>query len=430
MMNKRTTKISWGILVFVLAVGVFVRSYQFSAWLTMGADQVRDFKLVSAVVLGTQTWPLLGPDMSGGGGFRLGAMYYTFQIISGELFGVSPASQAYPDWLFAVLSIPLLYYFLSQYWENRIALLATGLSAISFFLVEYSRFAWNVNPIPFFVLLFLLGFWHLLAERERVGWRWVVVFGIALGVGVQLHAILLAVFSLMTLGLFVFTLVTAPVAWRKLVGISIIAFTLNAGQLTSEFQTGFANTQKFFAVSDFKSHREGQDIFASVALDVACNAQAHLHVVSSLGNNTICNFLYPETERSTTYRTPIELSLRNPGLLLLKLVGLVFFLGGLGLLIAAYRREPEGARKQFLLTILIYEVVFLIVMLPLAPASRMRYFLPITVLPFISLALLSDVLIQKYARRGWWGVGALFVVLYALNLHALWIEALRLIATH
>ena len=415
-----------GILLLVILIGIFLRSYRFGEWLTMAPDQVRDLKLVSAVVSGQTGWPLLGPDMSGAEGFRLGPIYYYFQIVSGEIFGVSAASQAYPDWLFSVLSIPLLYYFLTRYWSERISLTAAGLYAVSFFVIEYSRFAWNVNPIPFFTLLFLLGFWQLLAYQERISWWWSVSFGVALGVGVQLHAILLSVFSIMTLGLFVYMLVKNPASWQKVFFISIVALALNAGQLASEFQTGFANTKKFFIVSGFKSSREEGSIFKGVLLDIACNTQAHLHTVSSLGNDTICNFLYPEDERSTTYRTPVELSIKNPVSLLVKFVGLLFFLCGLCLLVSAYRRESDRTRKRFLLTLILYETVFFIVMLPLAPASRLRYFLPVTVLPFISLALISDAILKRYVRRGLVIVGVLFGLLYLLNLHALWVEAARL----
>ena len=148
------------ILAAVCLLGIFLRTYHFQGLLIFASDQLRDLNMVKGVVNGNAPWPLLGPDMTGGRGFRLGAIYYYFQILAAKIFGVGPQQQAIPDVFFSVLSIPLLYYFLKNYFSEKSSMLVTFVYSFSYFSIEYSRFAWNVNLIPFFSVLFLFSFWH------------------------------------------------------------------------------------------------------------------------------------------------------------------------------------------------------------------------------------------------------------------------------
>lgn len=147
--------------VFVLAaifiIGIFLRTFYFHDWLRFNADQSRDAGIVSDVVEGKTSAPLLGPK-AGGTEFRLGSAFYIFQIASASLFGNRPDAMAYPDLISSLLAIPLLYAFLRLYFERKTALFLTALFAVSFYGVKYSRFAWNPNSLPFWTLLFFLLF--------------------------------------------------------------------------------------------------------------------------------------------------------------------------------------------------------------------------------------------------------------------------------
>ena len=104
LLKKLTKKIQAQWIFFsLIMIGIFLRTYHFQQLIVFASDQFRDLELVKSVVNGHNTWPLLGPDMTGGQGFRLGPIYYYFQIISAKVFGVSPISQAYPDLFFSVL---------------------------------------------------------------------------------------------------------------------------------------------------------------------------------------------------------------------------------------------------------------------------------------------------------------------------------------
>ena len=149
-MNKIKEKIKkiptfvW-ILAVIILVGIFLRAYNFHDWLEFRNDQSRDAFLVRDVIDGNLAWPLLGPKMSFTGtlynsdeanAFHLGPMYYYFQIISAKIFGDYPDKLAYPDLLFSILSIPLLYFFLNIYFSRKLSLSLTGLYAISDYFIH------------------------------------------------------------------------------------------------------------------------------------------------------------------------------------------------------------------------------------------------------------------------------------------------------
>ena len=408
------------ILFGLIAVGIFLRTYHFGQLLVFASDQARDLGIVKNVLAGHEPWPLLGPDMTGGKGFRLGPIYYYFQLFSAGIFGASAVSQAYPDLLFSILSIPLFYHFLKRYFDENLALALIAVYVFSYFSIEYARFAWNVNLIPFFVLLLLFSLEEFLLDEEKTAWKWIVGAGVALGVGVQLHAILLLLFPAVAFWVFAFLLKRNLQVWKKIVVIIVLALVLNFPQFISEQQTGFANTKTFFGAFFFKSERSGATLPKGLVLDVVCNAQANTHILSSLGNKNICNFLYEKQETSTTYKTKIFL---EKGLLsrLGKFFSLLFSAVGLGLLVYNFFRD-DLKRRYFSGLILLYSTLYFLIMIPIAPGSRLRYFLPIIFLPFVFLGLLFEFLMKKYPKGYVWMVGAVLLFLLVANVNSMLVK--------
>ncbi|MGB5019107.1 MAG: glycosyltransferase family 39 protein, partial [Candidatus Moraniibacteriota bacterium] len=195
----------WGILIFccILVVGIFLRTYEFHDFLRFNADQSRDAGVVSSYIEGEAPLPLLGPK-AGGTDFRVGPVFYYFQIASAKLFGNVPTVMAYPDLLFSILAIPLLFFFLRKYFDTRTALLLVAIFAVSAYAVKYSRFAWNPNSLPFWSILFLSGLHEMMIAKGRRYWQWVILTGTAFGVGIQLHTLSLLFFPILLSGVFAF----------------------------------------------------------------------------------------------------------------------------------------------------------------------------------------------------------------------------------
>lgn len=388
-------------LTVIVLVGTFLRTYRLKETLTFAADQRRDLKIVNNVVENRAPIPLLGPKMSSSDNFKLGPAYYYFQIISAQLFGTNKVQQAYPAIFFSILSIPLLYYFLTAGLSQTASLLATAVYAVSYFDIEYSRFAWNVNLLPFFILLFLVSFWQFLIGNEKTAWRWIILAGLALGVGVQLHAItLLLLPAVLIAGSAWVIFREKKLAWKKLLVILGLALVLNAGQIASELKTNFANTRSFQTAFTSKSTQSNPA--KELVIDASCNAEAATHALTSLGSEKMCDFLY-NSQLSGSLQTE-------------EIISLLFCLLGVGCALTYFARETDRKKKYFWGLIILYGLLYFLVMLPVAPGSKMRYYLPGIFLPFVFLALIFDYLIRKYPRRSGWLVSFILITFLIVNI--------------
>lgn len=394
---ERMKKVSlrvW-ILLAIVIVGIFLRAYNFRDWLYFYPDQARDLAIVNDYLTGKSSLPLLG-FKAASTKFELGAMYYYFQIISGKIFGVFPQTMAYPDIFFNILSIPLFYYFFSKLFKKNISLVLTGLYAISFYAIEYSRFAWNPNPMTFFVLLFLLSLWRFLKEKEKVAWLWVVMIGASLGVGIQLHTILLYLFTVVSFAcLAKLVFFDKAKIWRQVAVIFLIAFVLNINQLISETKHNFFNTRKLLELSAGAS--KSGEVSNNIALDAVCHAQANFHIISSFGNKLDCDFL-DITTRYLKQRRIINTNnseiLYNPNkqvsskTFIVIVISIVFSLLGYSASIYSYYKEKDKEKKLLWGLIIFYITFSFLVLFPVIADAPLRYYLQVFFVPYIFLGII------------------------------------------
>jgi len=263
--DKKLTR--W-ILVGIIIFGIFLRVYQYHDWLFFKWDQARDATLVSeAIEKGPSYLPLLGPRATkvGEDYLRLGPAFYYIQYFSGViLHSTEPEVFAYPDTFFAILTIPLLFIFLRLYFSRFNSLLATMLYAFSFLVVQYSRFAWNPNAVPFWMLL---SFYALLKILEAKKYKhriiYLAIFTGAVSIASQYH--FFAMFSL--IGIILVYLFFHLQVWKikkfatgainvlvktgsKKVFTYIFTFiiifgTLYSPVIISDFKTNGSNTRNF-----------------------------------------------------------------------------------------------------------------------------------------------------------------------------------------
>lgn len=385
------------ILALIMIVGVFLRTYNFHDWLDFRLDQVRDATLVREVVEGKTSWPEFGPTMRKSAAskdalFRIGPAYYYFQIASAKIFGSEPESMAYPDLFFSVLAIPLFYFFLRKYFQNENALLLTAIFSFSYFAILYSRFAWNPNSIPFFVSLFLLALHEFLIKEEKVHWGWVMAAGVALGIGVQLHAILFVLLPAVTAVTALFLLKKNQKTWKGWLVIFLIALALNFGQVISELRTGFVNTKILFS-SPVSSAPGKNKLLVKIENTFSCQLEANGYILSSLGPD-ICARWYGKVlqgERITSQAKGLEFWVGIAA-------SFIFSLVGYGLLIYYFFREKGKEKKYFLGLVCVFSALSFVVMIPIVGAGflEFRYFIHTFFIPFILLGFLLE---YMYARN-------------------------------
>ncbi len=407
------------VLFAIIFLGVLLRTYQFHDWLHFGSDQARDAFVIEKVVEDQASWPLLGPDASNTH-FKLGPIYYYFQIVAAKIFGMRIDALAYPDLIFSILAIPLFFIFLKRYFSNQLSLILTSLYAVSFYVVEYSRFAWNPNPIPFFILLFLLALSELLTARKKTAWWWIVLLGVTVGVGVQLHTLLLLILPIMLVGTFVFCVTKGHFDWKQWVIILVVVAALNSGQIKSEMQTGGKNFTYFSAAFTDRSGSGVGRLLQNLELNVLCHAQANTHILSSWrGYGGTCEILslvsYPKKSGGPlAYGITISIVV----------LSIAFFITGYGLLIYSVWKEPDERKRYFLGIILAYVSVSFLVMLSIIRGAPLRYFIHVEFVPFILLGLIVQAASRRFPHTlSLWMSTSVFGFLFITNISSFIAEA-------
>jgi len=374
--------------LLILCIGIFLRTYHFHDWLLFEKDQVRDAVFTEQVLTGEKSWPVFGPTMRASGEdketlFHIGPVYYYFQILSAMIFGPEAEVMAYPDLLFSILSLPLFFFFLRKYFTENISLALMGVYAISFFIIKYSRFAWNPNLIPFFSLLFLFSAHEFLINKEKTRWFWVVSYAIALGIGVQLHATTLILFSAVFIVTTLFLFYKNRGIWKKIFVIIFLALCINAPQVVSEFSTGFTNTRILFHFSEKNdtsktlSHKTTSAILADT---LSCHLENNAYIFFSLGNKD-CSYSFVKVLEKSPAGNRFRSTVSWIGLL-----G-IFFFSFLGYISFWYKffQEEDRNKKYFLGLLISFFSLFFVIMIPIVGGSEFkefRYFSPVFFVAF------------------------------------------------
>ncbi|MDP3733268.1 MAG: glycosyltransferase, partial [Candidatus Daviesbacteria bacterium] len=175
-------KVLFIILVGILALAAFLRFYKIEEYMIFLGDQGRDAIIVKDMV---DKWhfPLIGPPTSVGN-IYLGPLYYYMMLPPMFLTGFNPVSAAAAVALIGVATVFLVYYLGKNWFGRGAGLLAAYLYAISPVTINYSRFSWNPNPLPFFALVAILGMVKL---QKTNNFLWLLLTGIALGGALQMH---------------------------------------------------------------------------------------------------------------------------------------------------------------------------------------------------------------------------------------------------
>jgi len=373
--------------------GVFLRTYEFRDWMVFNPDQARDAMIVEEVLEGKESMLLLGPEV-GNNRFGLGPWFYHLEILSAKIFGSEPWKLAIPDLIFSILTIPLFYIFVKKYFNSKVSLLLTFFLSMSYFMVRYSRFAFNPNTIPFFVLLFLLGIMYFSETNKKKSFWGATLIGIGIGVGMQLHILLLFIMPTV-LGLFFLYLLFKKkerlVLLGKTVVIIFFIFLTNTGQIAYEIKHGWSNSEKF--VESFTESAGDSGGVESLGRDIICQSQANFHILTSLGNSEHCD-AYKILKSNNPNVTPL-----NDRFLILTMLSILFSFGGYAIAFYFWKKEIDERRKTFLALIVIFGLVSLLAMFPIITQASLRYYIVTSFLPFIFLGLWLKYIQQRLKGR-------------------------------
>jgi len=178
-------------ILFIILLGAFLRLYRVDDFYMFLADQGRD-AIIARRIATFEKLPLIGPPSSIGEVF-LGPFYYYLVAPFMWFTRMHPVGLAIGVGILSVIALIGIYLIVRKATSHRIAFFFTSVLATSGLLVEFNRFSWNPNLLPYasFITLSLL-YVALHGKKKKL---YSLLFGLAFGLSFQLHhlAALLAI---------------------------------------------------------------------------------------------------------------------------------------------------------------------------------------------------------------------------------------------
>ena len=218
-------------IIWVFLLGFFLRVFRLPDFISYHQDQIRDlFYVQNNFEQGKMI--LLGPKASVGNFFLPPFWYYLMSL--GFIFSPSPVVPAFIVALLSSLTVLLIYFFCEKFFSQKIAIFASLLYVVSPLSIEYSRFAWNPNPIPFFTMASFSFLYIYLYKKRNYGLWWGIICA---NIALQLHYQGMIVLAFFVLVLFV----TKKLSIKQFVKLIVINLILFLPFFIHEFSHNFEN---------------------------------------------------------------------------------------------------------------------------------------------------------------------------------------------
>ncbi len=438
-------------LVGIVLVAGFLRVFNLGDWMHYQLDQARDFRIITAAVeYGPGELPLQGPKAAGNvtiadssgnltdkTTLRLGPASYYLEYVSAQIFGNTPMGSIVILMLLSVATVPLFYFFLRRFFSVRLSLSLAGLVSVSVYFVTYSRFGWNPNLLPFFMLLLaysLLRATDATTTGKSRGW-WLVAAAFALAMAGQMH-FLAFVAAPVIAGVYWIWINAASFAHlyklRKLADSkiskikSISKKSKKSKKQIAQIEANLENVQKLsiriswrywllaFAVfgfaqiplviNDIKTDGENTKAFMA-ALRGKSDAPEHSLIekaVRSVGNHAkyywLINTGDQRAELPTLRGRDVRCDHNCRNGLARGAVALVMMVLGALAWWWLYRRETDDGRRNFLRMVAIWYLVPFGLYLPLAYDMAPRFYLVAGLVNVVALGLVATVAARYNAK--------------------------------
>lgn len=397
------------LILIIIVVGIFLRFYHFSDWLHFELDQSRDAKVIDlAVEEGIENLPLLGPKAAGSF-LRLGPIFYYFNYLSALIFGNTPDGIAFIVMLFGILAIPAFYLFARRYFDRRIAIGLLAVFSVSIFLVMYSRFSWNPNPLPLFVILTLYSLLRVCDAKEKRRGVWLLIFSVSLAIATQLHFL---AFVSMTIISAIYLIIKRPgIKVLYWVGALILFVFMYSPMIVNEVKTVGDNIKQLIEVTSKKSTNDQHLLTEKIFRNYTENSLGHFLILSGESNAEL-----PKLEGKSILKPGIICDQQCREKSSLGLLALAIFTAGILLMIKNAVLEKKGARKDFVILILVSFLVFFALFTPLSFDISPRFFLLVSVLPFVFLGFILEFFDKKKSKTSLAFIIIIVLILAASNL--------------
>lgn len=226
-MTTRTSTLTLTIGIIILFAAAFGRIIAMNA-APPGLQHDEIFKAQEGIALITQgDFRLFYPTNQGHEGAFVWLLGLSYLLVGDNLLMIK-----LPSIFCGVLTVALMYRVTGQTFGRRVAFIAAGLTAVSFWTLYVNRVGLRATMLPMVTLLVLWGLGSLL--RGRHPYRTAILTGIALGFAIYTYTssfVVFIAFGVFCGALLVFDRRTLRRLWRPLVLTAVIAAALAAPML-------------------------------------------------------------------------------------------------------------------------------------------------------------------------------------------------------
>ncbi|MFH1827256.1 MAG: glycosyltransferase family 39 protein [bacterium] len=182
-------------LLLLFIISLFLHLYKLNAFVTFLGDQGRDAIIIKRI-LTFEHLPAIGPPTSIGQVY-LGPFYYYFMAPWLLFSNFNPIGLAIGVAILSSLFTVACYIAIKDMFNQKVALFSAIFITFSSFIIQYSRFSWNPNLLPFFAFL---SFYFIYKSQQKNNIIWYFLGGAFLSFSIQLHY--LSLFLIPTTALF------------------------------------------------------------------------------------------------------------------------------------------------------------------------------------------------------------------------------------
>lgn len=396
-------------ILVIIGIGIFLRSYNFSDWMHFELDQARDANFVSkGAQEGVENLPVLGPKAAGTY-LRLGPAFYYLEYLSAKFFGDTPPGHAMSVLIFSIASLPLFYFFCRRYFSRNISIYLLAIFSLSVFLIIYSRFSWNPNPLPFFVLLSFYSLIRAVSDDEKRKEVWLILFFLGATISTQLHFLALILIPVVSI---VFLIIKRPHIrlWAWIAGV-VVFFILYSPVIINDVKTGGENFKEFkrtILEQGDKEHswpakfvRNIRNNSLAYYLIVTGDERAELPEIVVLNLDVIKNSCDDDCRKH---------AVQGIAAVLLFVVGSLLLLWNL-------IKKKDKEKKNFLQLLFIWLAVSFILFLPIAFQMFPRFYLLVAPLSIIYVGFIFEIIKPQKNKKRMYIVLAILAVIIGSNLY-------------
>ena len=169
-------------VIVLFFIGLFLRLYKIYSFVTFLGDQGRDVIILKRIIT-FEHFPAIGPPTSIGQVY-LGPFYYYFIAPWLWISNFDPIGPAIGIAIISSFSLIFSYFLLKDLFNKKTALYSVLFITFSSVIIEFSRFSWNPNLLPFFSLFY---FYFIIKSQEKQNFLWYFLAGAFLSFSIQLH---------------------------------------------------------------------------------------------------------------------------------------------------------------------------------------------------------------------------------------------------